>query len=241
MRLARLWRVNGIFVKLTSKGAAMPTKSESAADLKARARAIIAILRKAYPGAKCTLDFKNPVQLLIATILSAQCTDKLVNSLSPKLFAKYRTVADWAKAPLAQIETDIKPTGFFHNKAKSIQGCCQELIASFGGEVPDNMEDLVKLPGVGRKTANVILAAIWGRPAVIVDTHVTRVAARLGLTTQKTADKIEMELQQILPEKDWSFFSHAIILHGRNICTAKKPACPACPLNKLCPSAFTFG
>jgi endonuclease-3 len=219
----------------------MPTITESAAERSARARAIIALLRKTFPEAKCTLDYKNPVQLLIATILSAQCTDKLVNSLTPKLFAKYCSVADWAKAPLTQIETDIKPTGFFHNKAKSIQGCCQELIARFGGEVPDNMEALVKLPGVGRKTANVILAAIWGRPAVIVDTHVTRVAARLGLTTQKTADKIEMELQQILPEKDWTFFSHAIILHGRTTCAAKKTDCPACPLNKLCPSAFTFG
>ncbi len=214
---------------------------KDSADLKARVRKIVRILRQTFPDAWVTLEFKNPVELLVATILSAQCTDKLVNSLTPMLFKKYKSVEDWAKAPLSQIEQDIKPTGFFRNKAKSLQGCCRELVSRFGGRVPNNMEDLVTLPGVGRKSANVLLAAIWKQPAIIVDTHMTRVSQRLGLTKEKDAVKIEFALQKLLPEKDWSFFSHATVQHGRNICTAKRPDCPGCPLNKLCPSAFTFG
>jgi len=213
----------------------------SQADLKVRAREIVGILRKTFPDARVTLNFSNPRELLIATILSAQCTDERVNALTPMLFAKYRTAADWANAPLSQVEEDIKPTGFFHNKAKSIIGCCRELVGRFGGEVPNRMEDLVTLPGVGRKTANVLLAAVWKKPAIIVDTHVGRVSQRLGLTRQKDAEKIEFEIQKLLPKEDWTFFSHAVILHGRRICTAKQPDCPGCPLNHICPSAFSFG
>ena len=211
------------------------------ADLKARAREIVRILRRTFPDAACTLNFKNPLELLIAIILSAQCTDERVNALTPTLFKKYRSAADWAHAPLAQVEQDIKPTGFYHNKAKSIVACCREIIERFGGAVPDRMEDLVTLPGVGRKTANVLLAAVWGRPAIIVDTHVGRVSQRLGLTQQNDPGKIELDLQQLIAEKDWTFFSHALILHGRQICFARKPNCAGCPLNKLCPAAFTFG
>lgn len=219
-----------------------PTAATPAnADLKARARAIVKILRRTFPDAHCTLNFKNPLELLIATLLSAQCTDARVNALTPMIFKKYRSAADWANAPLSQVEQDIKPTGFYHNKAKSIVTCCRELIERFGGQVPDRVEDLVTLPGVGRKTANVLLAAVWGRPAIIVDTHVGRVSQRLGLTQQNDPGKIELDLQQTVAEKDWSFFSHALILHGRQICFARKPNCAGCPLNRLCPAAFTFG
>jgi len=221
------------------KAAASLAKGPS--DLRARAGQIVKILRKTFPEARVTLNFSNPRELLIATILSAQCTDERVNALTPQLFAKYRSAADWANAPLSQVEEDIKPTGFFHNKAKSIIGCCREIVSRFDGEVPNRMEDLVTLPGVGRKTANVLLAAVWKKPAIIVDTHVGRVSQRLGLTNQKDAEKIEFEIQKLLPKEDWTFFSHAMILHGRRICTAKKPDCPGCPLNEICPSAFTFG
>jgi endonuclease III len=207
-------------------------------ERKARARKTLAILRQTFPDAACSLVFHNALELLIATILSAQCTDKTVNALTPRLFSKYPDVAAWASAPIAQIEVDIKSAGFFHNKAKSILGCCQALLANFGGVVPDKMEDLITLPGVGRKTANVILAAVWNQPAIIVDTHVSRLATRLGLTTEKDPDKIEFDLQALLPNKDWSFFSHALIQHGRNICTAKRPNCATCKMNKFCPSAF---
>ena len=214
------------------------TATPATADLKTRAREIVKILRRTFPDAHCTLNFKNPLELLIATILSAQCTDERVNALTPTLFRKYRSAADCANAPLAQVEQDIRPTGFYHNKAKSIVACCRELIERFGGTVPDRMEDLVTLPGVGRKTANVLLAAVWGRPAIIVDTHVGRVSQRLGLTQQKDPGKIELDLQQLIAEKDWTFFSHALSLHGRQICFARKPNCAGCPINDLCPSAF---
>jgi endonuclease-3 len=220
------------------------TKTEApqtSKDLRGRAPKIISLLHKTYPGAKTALNYKSPLELLIATILSAQSTDKLVNSLTPMLFKKYRNAADWAKAPLGQIEQDIKPTGFFHNKAKSVQRCCRMLVEKFGGKVPVTMEELVTLPGVGRKTANVLLGNLWGKPAITVDTHVTRLSQRLGLTVETNPVKIEFALQAILPEKEWTFFSHAIILHGRAVCIARKPDCPGCALNKLCPSAFTFG
>jgi len=218
-----------------------PNTNETETQLKSRARKIVRTLRRAYPDAGCTLEFDNPLQLLIATILSAQSTDKLVNSLTPKLFEKYPAAEDWANAPLSQIEQDIKPTGFFRNKAKSIKGACRQIVEKHDGRVPDDMESLVALPGVGRKTANVLQAAVWGRPAIIVDTHVARISQRLGLTAETNADKIEAALQPVIAKKDWSFYSHSIILHGRAVCTAKKPDCPACPINKLCPSAFTFG
>jgi endonuclease-3 len=220
----------------------MPAAKETPAELKKRARQIIKLLHKSYPpDAATALVYRTPLQLLIATILAAQSTDMRVNTISPALFKKYKNVTDWAKAPLSQIETDIHSTGFFRNKARNIQNCCRELISRFGGEVPDNMEDLVTLPGVGRKTANVLLGNIWGKPAITVDTHVTRLSQRLGLTKETDPVKIEFALQAILPEKEWTFFSHAIIFHGRKVCIARKPKCVECVLNKLCPSAFTFG
>jgi endonuclease-3 len=220
----------------------MPAVKETPAELKKRARQLIKLLHKNYPpDAHTALVYRTPLQLLIATILAAQSTDVGVNAISPALFKKYKTVADWATAPLAQIEADIHSTGFFRNKARNIQNCCRELIASFGGEVPDNLEDLVSLPGVGRKTANVLLGNIWGKPAITVDTHVTRLSQRLGLTKETDPVKIEFALQAVLPKKEWTFFSHAIIFHGRQVCIARKPKCAECVLNKLCPSAFTFG
>jgi len=219
----------------------MSTIKETPEKLKKRARQIIRLLHKTYPpDAKTALVYRTPLQLLIATILAAQSTDVGVNAISPALFKKYKTVTDWAKAPLAQIEPDIHSTGFFRNKARNIQNCCRELISRFGGEVPDNMEDLVTLPGVGRKTANVLLGNIWGKPAITVDTHVTRLSQRLGLTKETDPVKIEFALQAILPEKEWTFFSHAIIFHGRRVCIARKPKCAECVLNKFCPSAFNF-
>lgn len=218
---------------------AEPTRQVDS-KLKTRAKKIVHLLRQDNPGAKCALHFSTPLELLIATILSAQSTDKLVNSLTPKLFAKYRSAADWANAPLEQVEQDIKSTGFYHNKAKHISACCSDIVARFGGEVPDSMDELVTLAGVGRKTANVLLTAIWGKPGIVVDTHMTRLAGRLGLASAKDPVKIEFALQAIIPEEEWAFFSHAVVLHGRAICTAKKPDCPGCVLNRLCPSAFTF-
>jgi endonuclease III len=220
----------------------MPTAKETPEALKKRVRQIIKLLHQTYPpDAATALVYRTPLQLLIATILAAQSTDVGVNAISPALFRKYKTVSDWAKAPLAEIEADIHSTGFFRNKARNIQNCCRELISRFGGEVPDNMEDLVSLPGVGRKTANVLLGNIWGKPAITVDTHVTRLSQRLGLTGETDPVKIEFALQAILPEKEWTFFSHAIIFHGRRVCAARKPNCAGCDLNQLCPSAFTFG
>jgi endonuclease III len=220
----------------------MPSAKASPAELKKRAQQIIQLLHKLYPpDAKTALVYRTPLELLIATILAAQCTDVRVNAISPALFKKYKSAADWAKAPLGQIEAAIRTTGFYHNKARNIQNCCREIISRFGGEVPDTLEELITLPGVGRKTANVLLGNIWGKPAITVDTHVTRLSRRLGLTSESDPVKIEFALQVILPEKAWTFFSHAIIFHGRQVCAARKPDCADCILNQLCPSAFTFG
>lgn len=207
----------------------MKTKEE------VRIREILDRLEKEYGGSKLVLDFRNPLQLLVATILSAQCTDERVNSVTPGLFKKYPTANAFANADLAELEEDIRPTGFFHNKAKAIVGCCKEIVKSYGGEVPDRLEDLVKLPGVGRKTANVILANAFGQQTIAVDTHVFRVSRRLGLAFASDPDKVEQELCAIIPQQKWTTCTLALTWHGRKTCTAKKPACLVCVVYDYCP------
>jgi endonuclease III len=204
----------------------------------ARLKKIIAGLRKTYPDAHCELNFTNPLELLIATILSAQCTDKRVNLVTAELFKKYRAAADYADAPAAKLEAEIKTTGFFRNKTKSIQACCRKLIERHNGEVPRTMDELLRLGGVGRKTANVVLGNAFGlNEGVVVDTHVARLSQRLGLTRQKNPEKIEQELMKIVPCAQWTLFSHWLIWHGRRCCYARNPDCPNCEIKTLCPSA----
>ncbi len=194
-----------------------------------------------YPGAHCELDFKTPLHLLIATILSAQCTDKRVNLVTPKLFAKYRTAADYAKAPPAEMEAIIKSTGFFRSKTKSIRAATAEIVAKYKGKVPDTMEELNGLPGVGRKTANVVLGNAFHRnEGIVVDTHVIRLSDRLGLTRQKDPEKIEQDLMKIVPRDQWTIWSHWLIWHGRRRCFARKPDCRQCEVLRLCPSGKKF-
>jgi endonuclease-3 len=200
-----------------------------------RIREILDRLEKEYQGLKLALNFQNPLQLLMATILSAQCTDERVNAVIPGLFKKYPTAVSFAKADLAQLEEDIRPTGFFHNKAKAIIGCSKQIVESFGGKVPDRLEDLVKLPGVGRKTANVVLANAFGKQTIAVDTHVFRVSRRLGLTFASDPDKVEQELCAIIPPQNWTEATLALTWHGRKTCTAKKPACLVCVVYDYCP------
>ena len=195
---------------------------------------ILKRLDEHYPDAHVTLDFTNPLELLIATVLSAQCTDVRVNQVTPAIFNKYRTAADYAEAPLPELEQAIYTTGFYHQKAKSIKAICQALVTQFGGQVPASLDDLVKLPGIGRKTANVILGNAFGIPGITVDTHMGRVSQRLGLTEQKDPVKIEFDLMPLVPKARWVKFSHQMIWHGRQVCTAKKPDCPHCPLLPYC-------
>jgi endonuclease III len=193
-------------------------------------------LRQAYPDARCALQFANPLELLVATILSAQCTDKQVNIVTPELFKKYPTATDLAAAPIASIERIVQSTGFFRNKAKNIQACCRKLVDEHDGEVPRSMEALVALPGVGRKTANVVLGTAFGiASGVVVDTHVGRITHRLGLTAERDPVKIERDLMAQLPKREWIDFSHELIHHGRQICIARRPKCEVCPLAPLCP------
>ena len=214
---------------------------ESFAALQARTEKIIAGLRKTYPDAHCELDYSNPIELLIATILSAQCTDKRVNMVTTELFKKHRNAADFANAPLAELEQDIKTTGFFRNKAKNIQACCRKLVERHGGAVPKTMEELTQLDGVGRKTANVVLGNAFGiNVGVVVDTHVARLSKRLGLTKQEQPEKIEEDLMKLVPREEWTLLSHWLIWHGRRRCNARKPDCAQCEIRKLCPSAGTF-
>ena len=202
-------------------------KSEAAAK-------VLDILQKEYPEARVTLDFKDPLQLLIATILAAQCTDERVNQVTRDLFKKYRKAEDYAKADLKTLEEQIRPTGFFRNKAKSIIGCCQDLVRKFKGQVPQTLEELISLPGVGRKTANIILGNAFGQQAVAVDTHVKRVTHRLGWAKSDDPDKIEFELMEVIPQNHWTLGCHQLVFHGRNVCMAKKPKCSLCPVAKLC-------
>ena len=209
---------------------------ESTAAKKERTMKIIAALQQTYPGAHCELNFSSPLQLLVATILSAQCTDKRVNMVTAELFKKYRSAKDFADAPLAEIEAAVKSTGFFRNKAKNIKACCAALVEKFGGEVPRTMDELHALAGVGRKTANVVLGNVFGLNAgVVVDTHVTRLSNRLGLTKETDAVKIEHELMKLVPQPQWALFSHWLIWHGRRRCDARKPDCANCEIHNLCP------
>ncbi len=206
-------------------------------DLKKRVGKIEKILKKRYPGAKCSLDYKKPLELMVATILSAQCTDERVNKVTKDLFKKYKKAGDYADVDIEELEADIRSTGFYRNKAKSIKNCCAALVSDHKSKVPDSMEALVKLAGIGRKTANVILGNAYGKAeGVVVDTHVGRISRRLGLTTQKNAEKVETDLMGLIPKKDWTDFSHRMILFGREICQAKKPKCTDCPLEAICES-----
>lgn len=209
------------------------------ADAKAaRTRKILARLAATYPDAHCELVFSSPLELLIATILSAQCTDKRVNLVTAELFKHYRSAADFANADLAALEQAIRSTGFYRNKAKNIQACCAALVKQYGGEVPRTMDELFELGGVGRKTANVVLGNAFNiNVGIVVDTHVTRLANRLGLTQQTDAVKIEQELMRLVPQAQWTLFSHWLIWHGRRRCAARKPDCDNCEITKLCPVA----
>ena len=205
---------------------------------KKRVGQIVKLLKKEYPDARCSLDHGNALELLVATILSAQCTDERVNVVTSSLFRKYRTWTDYASAPASELEADIRPTGFFRNKAKSIQGACRQIGERHGGRVPRSMDELLELPGVARKTANVVLGNAYRiASGVVVDTHVSRLSARLGLSVEKAPEKIERDLAGLLPESDWIQFSHLLIAHGRKVCKARTPLCSECVLAKLCPSA----
>jgi endonuclease-3 len=199
-----------------------------------RVKEIIKILTKEIPDSRIALRFTNPLELLIATILSAQCTDVKVNQVTADLFKKYHSAKDYAESNLVTLEEEIRPTGFYRNKAKSIQRCGQELVKRFGGEVPKTLEELVTLPGVGRKTANVILGNTFGIPGIVVDTHVHRVSQRIGLTKNDDPVKIEFDLMKIVPKEEWTHFSNLLVWHGRRICVARKPLCEQCPIRKLC-------
>ncbi len=195
---------------------------------------ILKILDQLYPDARCSLNFANPLELLVATILSAQCTDDRVNEVTRKLFKKYRSAADYASVSQEELEEDIRSTGFYKNKAKNLRKCCQELVEKFNGEVPPDLDKLVKLPGIGRKTANVVLGAAFGIPGIVVDTHVKRISQRLGLTREKDPVKIEFDLMKIIPKDRWTKFSHQLIYHGRAVCKSRKPLCDECALKEYC-------
>jgi endonuclease III len=215
----------------------MPASQKPSPSERQRAAAIMAGLRAAYPDAKCSLDFTTPLELLVATILSAQCTDERVNQVTARLFKKYRSAADYAQADPAELEQDIKQTGFYHNKAKSLRAAAAMLVERFHGEVPRTMDELIQLPGVARKTANVVLGNAYGIvQGVVVDTHVGRLARRLGLTASDDPAKVEQDLMTLFPQGDWLALAHALIYHGRAICQARKPLCEQCILVALCPT-----
>ena len=209
---------------------------------KQRTLKIIELLEKQYPNAKTALNYTSPLEILVATMLSAQTTDVQVNIVTQTLFKKYLTPQDYANADIKELEQDIHSTGFYHNKARNLQNCCRLLVEKFHSQVPKTMEELIELPGVARKTANIVLYNAYGTIAgIAVDTHVRRLSERLGLTQQKDQDKIEQELMQLTPKEKWMKLTDLLIFHGRQVCSAKKPKCEICVLNKICPSAFTFG
>ncbi len=210
-------------------------KAESAAPKRRRAAEVLDRLRRHIPDLRCELDFTTPLELAVAAILAAQCTDKRVNRVTPAVFKKYRTARDYAEADPEELETLIKTTGFYRNKAKSIRALGAALVARHGGELPCDLEQLVNLPGIGRKTANLLMADAFGKPGLIIDTHQIRLNQRLGFTNQTDATKIEMELRELIPEQDWTDWSHALTLHGRYTCLARNPKCDECPLTDLCP------
>jgi len=203
-------------------------------DNRQRVVEIIKVFDRIYPEAGCSLEYKDPLQLLIATQLAAQCTDARVNVVTKALFRKYKNVYDFAEADLAELEEDIKSTGFYRNKAKNIKKCCRMIIDEFGGMVPDNLEDILKLPGVGRKTANLVLGDIFGIPGIVVDTHAKRLSKRMGFTENEDPVKIEYDLMKIVPKEEWTRFCHQLVLHGRAVCTARNPKCDKCPVSKFC-------
>ena len=212
---------------------------ESKSQRQARTLEIIKLLKRAHPDAKCALNHSNAFELLIATILSAQCTDERVNIVTADLFRKYRKPEDYLKVRDTELQKDIKTTGFFRNKTKSIQGACKVLIEEFGGEVPRTMEELLRVPGAARKTSNVVLGVAYGiAKGVVVDTHVSRLSQRLKLTRQKDPVKIEQDLMELVPRKDWIIFSHLLIFHGRRVCKARRPLCEECAVERLCPSSM---
>jgi endonuclease-3 len=211
---------------------------ETLSQQRARTGTVIERLEAAYPNARCSLTYANALELLVATVLSAQCTDERVNLVTKSLFKKYQTACDYAAAPPGELEEDIKSTGFYRNKAKALRACCAELLVHYAGEVPADMAALVRLPGIGRKTANVILGNAFDMAeGIVVDTHVRRLAGRLGLTQHNDPDKIEQDLLRVVARGDWIIFSHLLILHGRRICSARAPKCSVCPVSDLCPSA----
>ena len=216
-----------------------PTNTKLQPGSPAQVQAIIAELHRLYPEATCTLNFSNPLELLVATQLAAQCTDERVNMVTKQLFQKYRSVEDYATVSQEELEQDIKSTGFYRNKAKNIRAAAQRIITNYGGEVPRTMTDILSLPGVARKTANVVLGYAYGIvEGIVVDTHVGRLSRRLGWTTNEDPVKVEQDLMRIIPREDWLDISHLLIFHGRAICHARKPLCEECALAPLCPSAF---
>lgn len=221
----------------------MPSKKEKSKKLQHpvmqnKIETILTLLDELYPSATCSLGFRNPLELLVATVLSAQCTDERVNQVTPGLFRKYSTARAYAQAPLEELENDIRSTGFYHNKAKSIKAACRILDERFNGNIPADLDELVQLPGIGRKTANVILGNAYQIPGIVVDTHVSRVAQRLGLTSQKDPDKIEQDLMLLIPRERWITFCHQLIQHGRQLCQARKPKTEVCPLRPSCDYAM---
>jgi endonuclease III len=211
------------------------TRNSPAED---RAPEVIRLLSRAYPDAKVALNFSTPLEMLVATILSAQCTDERVNQVTASLFRKYRRPEDYLEVPESELAADIRPTGFFNQKARSIRGACRRIVEEFDGRVPDTMEGMLSLPGVARKTANIVLGNAYGRvEGIAVDTHVRRVSQRLGLTEQSNPDKVERDLMGIVPRRRWFPFTYVLIDHGRAVCKAPTPRCEACPVNRLCPSS----
>lgn len=205
-------------------------------ETRSNARAIYRILTKTYPEVRCELDFKNSLELTVAVVLSAQCTDKRINALTPALFKKYKRAEDYARAPLAEIEKYIFSAGFYHAKAKHLKGLGTKLVEDFDGKIPATLEELITLPGVGRKTANVVLGHAFGTPGITVDTHFGRLSRRFAWTTSKDPVKVEHEVGVLIPQKEWTNLSQRMIWHGRRICHSRKPACGACPVAKICPS-----
>jgi endonuclease-3 len=216
-------------------------KPEVYLEPEARATRVLELLEKNYPNAEIALEYANPLQLLVATILSAQATDQQINRITPNLFKKYKTAGDYANADVEELEQYIKSSGFYHNKAKNIKNCCKTIVEKFHSKVPKTMNELIELPGVGRKTANIVLANAFGVvEGIAVDTHVGRLAQRLGLSENKDPNKIEADLMKIIPKNKWIRIADLLIFHGRRVCTAKKPNCAGCVLKRICPSAFTF-
>lgn len=236
MKKSRSVPKKGIHAKPKQKSRAR----ESMTAKKRRAEKVFSRLREEYPDVRTALDFNTPFELLIATILSAQCTDARVNMVTPALFKNYKSPADFAAADLADLENEVRSTGFYHNKAKSIMRCSRALVDRFGGNVPRTMDELLSLEGVGRKTANVLLGNAFGIPGIAVDTHVGRLAQRLGFTQEEDPTKIEFDLMEIFPPENWILLCHLLMAHGRKVCNARQPNCEACSVQKYCPSAFRF-